>query len=295
MNNSIINTNIQKKLQVRLTEKHRELLDILNQRFILVNEKVPQIVYQYELLFGKLEDELFYLNEIAVKIEKVIDIILVKAKRGVRMDIKQINRIESDVMRNIGEIKKRNISVENDDIRRANPAVNNTTDDNKYSDLSTLFRSLVKLLHPDKGSKAAEFGKYWDIVLDAYKMKDIIRLKIYYNLISSECVFCDDNDDSFSQFRKDMWQIKRRIEFEKRKTNRLLTDEPYSLVHVISDNVWIDERKKLLEAKICTVRSEIAKFDEILNQIKSGDYFELEEREDLQFQEQFIENTYFKY
>ena len=65
MNNSIINTNIQKKLQVRLTEKHRELLDILNQRFILVNEKVPQIVYQYELLFGKLEDEIFYLNEIA--------------------------------------------------------------------------------------------------------------------------------------------------------------------------------------------------------------------------------------
>ena len=289
----IENTRTVQNLREKLIQKRKELLDILAEKDDLLKNIKPKILYEYEMIFGTLEAELQEKNRIAQIYEDELLKLVSKIKRGESITngfLSAVKRkIESRIINNKSKTETK--SVGNKSKFKFNDLSNN---ENEIKELKLMFRKLVKFIHPDAVKGQNYFSKYWDCVLDAYTTKDFGRIIAYYNLI---CV--GDGTDkggliNINTLRDSLIRIQRKIDFESRRLQRTLMSEPFNLREILSNENRKKEREQELKYKIAECEKSLEMSMRLLDTFKQSAGQAYEEDDDSAFQDEFIENVYFK-
>jgi hypothetical protein len=114
--------------------------------------------------------------------------------------------------------------------------LNLSDDDN---DMQTLYRQLVKRLHPDVVESKAEYRAYWDLVQMAYKQKDIDRILMLYVSLCPTDVTKE--------------KLNALITKQKRDLSALQTEEPFCYEGKLEDINWINEHRRKLQNRLSEI------------------------------------------
>ena len=287
------NTGIVRALREKLVQKREELLDILSEKDKLDKTIKPKILYEYEMIFGALESELQEKNRIAQIYEEELLKLMTKTKRGEGISNSLLSETKNTIEDNIiNKQSKAKSGINNEEGKFL--LVNGSINNDESKEMKLMFRKLVKYIHPDVNKGQNYFSKHWDSILDAYKMKDFGRIIAYYNLI---CVEDDENQSNHINsvsLEDGIMKIQRRIDFERRKLQRTLMSEPYSLKEKLSDENWKEERLQSLKLKIKECEKSLDVSMRLFDSFKQNAEASIRGNEDSVFQEEFVENTYFK-
>jgi hypothetical protein len=191
------------------------------------NEIQPRLVFEYNNLFGNIEDEIHFKNSVNTKLERKLELLSIKASRGEKITQKTIEIIErlveKDTFENSSASRFRFKLSPSQDIMERLSAIDKLGQDTS-SDLSFYYRAVVKKLHPDMEGQTDLFKQYWDSVVEAYKSKDLNKLKIFYKLIcEDESIYLELDEDSQRKLQKEIFDLKMHIQVETRKTNHFAT------------------------------------------------------------------------
>ncbi|GEM_PF-5553026 len=287
------NTKIVQTLREKLVQKREELLDILAEKDKLDKTIKPKVLYEYEMIFGALESELQEKNRIAQIYEQELLKLMSKAKRGEGISNSLLYETKKTIEYNIiNKQSKAKSEINKEDGKFL--LINGSINKDEAKAMKLMFRKLVKYIHPDANKGQNYFIKHWDSVLDAYKMKDFGRIIAYYNLI---CIEDDENPSNHINsvtLEDSIMKIQRRIDFERRKLQRILMSEPYSLKEKLSDENWKAERSQSLKLKIRECEKSLDVSMRLFDSLKQDAEITSQDDEDSAFQEEFVENTYFK-
>ena len=236
------------ELRSRIKECRQELLNLLYDWHYLQNILHPQIVFQYDSYFGDLEFDLQKKSRVAAEIERRVELLSVKLRRGERLTEKTIKFVnllvqkeferkyasENRTSNNGAGYDKRNdySSANNGDCKIRRPEdeepnlFQNDYDltDYEYKPYSAyeapkLYRKLVKKLHPDISGETEAFNRFWCNVQDAYRSNDVNRLRLFHQTLCAddENRRYSDNKTEEMNLRTEISQLEKNIIIEKRK------------------------------------------------------------------------------
>jgi len=290
------NTSLE-RLRLELKECRNKLLDIMSEWDHINNEIQPRLVFEYNNLFGNIEDEIHSKNSVNTKLERKLELLSIKASRGEKITQKTIEIIERLVDRD---------SIENSSSARCTFTLSPSQDiferlsaigklgQDSTGDLSFYYRAVVKKLHPDMEGQTDLFKRYWDSVVEAYKSKDLNKLKIFYKLIcEDESIYLELDEDSQRKLQKEIFDLKMHIQVETRKIKRTIEDEPFCYAENLNDKSWIIKRRMHLNEKLMNIQVQISQNKRIMTSFKNNNFAEINPDESAtQFQSSFYDNTY---
>ncbi len=282
-----------KILRQKLDFARENLLAVMNEWYRLNYEIQPQILYQYDLIFGEFEKKIASQTKIAAKLERKIEIFAIKIQRGEKLTQKTIDFVNKIVDK---EFEKK----ENDRIHKFENLTDNQTEESHRnnepnSELSKIYRKLVKILHPDVSGENEIAQKYWHAVQDSYQKGNLQRLKLILESISSNSLIHNKSfvvDEDFLQ--KEIRKIELMIEVEKRRIDKMKLKEPLVFSEKLKDNLWIKQRQKKLQDKLILIEKEIQTHERMLKNIIGNKESEPNKstKEEEKFQEEFYNQTY---
>lgn len=240
------------ELKQHINHHREELLSIMQDFHYTQNVLEPELNFQYETHFGKLETALEKKKEEEEILRKKYDLINKKQNKGEEITTKTIKHVEQIVLSEL-ELKKRlRINRINEERKR----ILNSQQEEK---LPKLYRDLVKLLHPDMNNESDLFHKFWYNVQDAYKSKDIHRLQLFYETLCAEKrrKYYEDQIKEELALRNELRQLKMNIGVEKRRLERLKKNEPFSLSQKLKDSNWIKIRQNRIRQTIYNLENSI--------------------------------------
>lgn len=246
------------------------------------------------MIFGEFEKKINSRSKIAAKLERKIEIFAIKVQRGEKLTSQTIDFVNKMVDKEFEKKEsdlKRNFDNQND----------NQNDKNKKnepnSELTKIYRKLVKILHPDVSGDNEVAQKYWHAVQDSYLKGNLQRLKLILESISSNIIINDKNyliDEDF--LLKEISKIELMTEVEKRRIERMKLKEPLIFSEKLKDSLWIKQRSKKLQERLILIEKEIQTHERMLKNIIGNKDFEPSRmsKEEEQFQEEFYNQTYGK-
>ena len=179
-------------LRIRLSHCRETLLNLLDYWHYMQSVVQPRIMFMYESIFGDIEYEMQNKSRIAAELERRVELLSLKVRRGETLNEKTIEFINMVVTREFEknsedyDYTKNNyyqINNYNHKNNRNNGYTNYYNKAKKEWDLNfeapRIYRMIVKKLHPDIAGESETFKKYWDNVQDAYKNNDIDRLILF--------------------------------------------------------------------------------------------------------------------
>jgi exonuclease VII large subunit len=200
------------RLKEKLADSREKLLSLVDDWHFFNTQKLSELNFEYEQLFGDLEYEINQKNLEVDKIQKHID----------------------NFFRNRTKPKSSFNSFNNYKNKEDN-------DDN----LRKLYRTIVKKLHPDTCDSNELNQKYWNKVQLAYQNKNDRHLEIIFDSITS-----DYNSLRRDQMRLEIKKLERYINDEKKNLSKLKLQEPFIYENKLKDRSWVNQRKQNLEEKL---------------------------------------------
>lgn len=270
------------------------MLAVINEWYKLNYEVQPQILYQYDLIFGELEKKINSRSNIAAKLERKVEIFAIKVQRGEKITNQTIDFVNKMVDK---EFEKKENDINRNFNNQNNKQIEKNNKNEPNSELTKIYRKLVKILHPDVSGDNQVAQKYWHAVQDSYLKGNLQRLKLILESISSSIIINDKNyviDEDF--LLKEIHKIELMTEVEKRKIERMKLKEPLIFSEKLKDSYWIKQRSKKLQERLILIEKEIQTHQRMLKNILGNKEFEPSEvsKEEEQFQEEFYKQTYGK-
>jgi hypothetical protein len=219
-------------LEKRLANGKSQLLDLLDQWHFKNTSDRSRLIFDYEKVFGEYEFKINSHYKEAKTIEEKLQNL--KTKLDIDNTPKEIENIQNG--NNIAQEKK-----------------NSSFDEIKFN---SIYRNIVKKLHPDLNNDSADFEKYWDSIQFAYKSKDLSRLRKY-----KESLF-DHLDSDITEFQEEyltqkIEEIENYISEEKTNLIRLKYEEPFCFEDRLKDHRWVIRHRHLLRNRLKQAQSKV--------------------------------------
>lgn len=225
------------ELRETLLNLKHTLWDLLDEYYYLTNIVYSQIMYEYEMIFGEIEEEIAEKDRLARELSSKIEN---NSKKSVN------NKYNS--FRNSNT---QNTATNSDYVPNCNVNL-------KY-EVTQLYHQLVKKLHPDLAGETYEFKRFWHNIQDSYKQSDVQRLRMFYQTIIN-----DDLTNQIENHRKEEIALKTEIQDIQFNINKLKNrianlqnQEPYVFKEKLNDRLWITNRKQKLMLKLFHIDIEI--------------------------------------
>ncbi len=264
-----------RQLRKRIRECREDLLELLDEWHYMRNVVQPRIMFVYENIFGDIEQDIQIRTRLASEIERRVELLSLKLRRGEKLNDKTIRFVNTVVQKeferynglrsseNSGynsnfKAKRNGNSVNNDDQRRTFFDIEKEKWENSF-EAPHFYRKLVKKLHPDVSGETEIFKKYWENVQEAYQSSNLQRLKLFWKtLCSVEDMQFPDPQSEEAALRAEIRDLEINIEAEKRKVERLKNKEPFILEEKLSDKDWIRKRLRRLKEKVFQLDRQIS-------------------------------------
>lgn len=245
-------------LEERVKDCKTQLLSILEEWHYLKDEVEPRLLFTYDSLFGDLESELHDKSKNLDEVERRVELLSVRIKRGEKLSEQSLKFVNTIVSSEINRKYKSNSTA------TKKKQINDFPVNIKY-EIPRIYRDLVKKLHPDKNGESKEFQRFWNNIQSTYKNNDYERLRIFHQLLcydKSEDTEIRKEEDSL---RTEIRQLEFNIKSERKKIENLRTQEPFTFEELLNDKLWIAQRKRTLQEKISFLDKKIDHKQKILH------------------------------
>jgi hypothetical protein len=264
----------QTEIKNQMTRLQNELLELLDDWYDMVNVRRPQLEFMYESMFGDLEIELEQKSRSASELERRVELLSWKLKRGERINKsavefvdmmidREFNSPSSPFSRNEEPVARE--FVREEDARAQQTESRPQIDDSPafQDEIPMLYRTLVKKLHPDVCGESEEFKRFWNNVQDAYKNQDVQRLRLFKQTLCPEVKIEYRNTEN--EMLVELRELENSVAKERRKLSKLRQQEPFVLEEKLNDRTWISKRRRALRDRLFQMERKITFNKKILN------------------------------
>jgi hypothetical protein len=249
------------KLRLRIADCRHELLNLLDLWHYMHNIVHPRLMFAYDGIFGDLEYEMEKKSRQASEIERRVELLSIKLRKGEQLTEKTIKFVDMVVSKEFERSKRTHKTSRKTNGKQKNGKTNGHTNGNGFKKASTnnikkqslphLYRTIVKRLHPDKVGESREFRKYWDNVQDAYKKGNVERLRLFYKtLCINEPQRKENPIAEQNELVKQIRELEISIARERHKIEKLQNQEPFIWENKLDDIIWITRRKRRMRERI---------------------------------------------
>lgn len=238
-----------KKLKEKIRFLRRELEDLYPEKEHLVGVVCENIQRDYTLVFGSLEYKLYEAYCEYLRLRRKRDLIQAKVNRGEKPDMEAIESRLDEEFRDY----KRRLDEQMEEINRAiEKSKLKLLPEEEQKELKTLYKAIVKRLHPDLNPSITEGEKeLFYSATESYKLGDFNTLRIIYDLtVKGEEEELSLPNDSL---QKEAERLEKAVETIREEIERIKSNPPYTLKIYLED-----ERKKAV--RLYTLRSETQSF-----------------------------------
>lgn len=238
-----------KKLKEKIRFLRRELEDLYPEKEHLVGVICENIQRDYTLVFGSLEYKLYEAYCEYLRLRRKRDLIQAKKNRGEKPDMEAIeSRLDEefcDYKRRLEEqMEEINEAIEKSKLK--------LLPEEDQKELKTLYKAIVKRLHPDLNPSITEGEKeLFYNATESYKLGDLNTLRIIYDLtVKGEEEELSLPNDSLQE---EVERLEKAVVAIREEIERIKSNPPYTLKIYLED-----ERKKAV--RLYTLRSETQSF-----------------------------------
>ena len=194
--------------------------------------------------FGAIEYKLYEAQCLEARLRRKIELIQAKKNRQEKIDFAEIEAIlDVELEENNKELGKR-LENMNEALERRNLE---RLSDEDTKELKTLYRQIVKALHPDLNPDLLEAKQeLFNNAVQAYKNGDLETIRTI-SLIASDEIPAYEKEDVRVQLLKDRERILDRSYRVRDAIEVLKEDFPYNMKEILESEEAIEERKKELE------------------------------------------------
>lgn len=259
-----------KLLQEEIEEGRKELLELIEKWYYLRYVVQPKLEFEYEKVFGELEEELEEKASLCNKMERKIELFFVKINRGVRVNRNLWNFIEKSVD-SLKQSSENNLEVNpNNNNYQYNFKGEDNQQNSLNSELTRMYRFLVKQLHPDVSGETEFFKKFWVPIQDAYKERNFSKIRVFYKILNKDIGNFDFEEDKVKKLEEELKELRLMIGIEKRVIERMLQQEPFIFEKNLKNPHWIEEHRKKLKEKISFLDKQIEFNKRLLDKIQDS-------------------------
>lgn len=257
-------------LKSRIADCKYQLLNILEEWYHLQNVIQPKLIFTYESLFGQLENELRIKNQVAYELDKRVELLSIKIRKGEKISESTIKFVEIMIEKESERIKRLGNHSQNYNVNNSIP--NCSVNDNY--EIPQIYRKLVKRLHPDAvGEESPEYKKFWDHIQVAYQNRDSLRLRLYaQTLLNNEDTGIQDIHSERIKLNTEIRELEINIINAKNKLNMLKREEPFNLENKLNDHIWVATKQRNLKEKIFYLDRKIDYKERMLKSLTNGQY-----------------------
>lgn len=238
-----------KKLKEKIRSLRRELEDLYPEKEHLVGVICENIHRDYTLVFGSLEYKLYEAYCEYLRLRRKRDLIQAKVNRGEKPDMEAIESRLDEEFRDY----KRRLEEQMEEINEAiEKSKLKLLPEEEQKELKTLYKAIVKRLHPDLNPSITEGEKeLFYSATQSYKLGDLNTLRIIYDLtVKGEEEELSLPNDSLA---KEAERLEKTVGTIREEIERIKSNPPYTLKIYLED-----ERKKAV--RLYTLRSETQSF-----------------------------------
>lgn len=222
----------------------------------------PNIEMQYMLALGALEYKLYETQCKMLRLKRKMELIRAKLNRQEKVVISEVEEQLDEEFAEYQDLLEMQIEAMNEALDRSKGEILSDEDEKK---LKTLYRKIVKALHPDLNPdlSRAEIDLFANAV-EAYKNADLNAIRIIAEMMG-DGELPDESDNALAYLTKERERLQALIDHIKEEICIIKKCFPYNMRDIIKDSVKIEKRKqkfkrlqKLYENKIELYKSKIA-------------------------------------
>lgn len=245
-------------LKEEIEKLHIELSMLLLERDELKYVECKNVEMQYMLTLGSLEYKAFELNCAMLRLKRKIELIQTKKNRQEKVLVSAIDKLLDEEFAEYQEKLNEHIDKMNTALERCKGELL-TAEETK--ELKTLYRTVVKALHPDIHPDVSEAQiKLFQNAVDAYENGDLNTLRIIKEMVA-EPVLPKLNENSLAVLTKEKERLLKMLELIKEQIKEIKKRYPYNLKPIV-------QSEDLTAKKKADLKSTISKFQEIIDVYK---------------------------
>lgn len=233
----------------------KEFLDLYTKKEDIVATGITSAYVLYTNLIGRDEFEVFNLSVQAKALKQKVKLAQAYLNRGELPDIKEIERRITGMWKEHED--KLNHMMEG--VKLADCST--TIDAEKIADCKTMYRLLVKKLHPDLHPELSEDLQDMLIVAKAaYKQLDantLRQLVLKYSFITEESRKDDYVDGALIK------QLEAQIDNLHKEIEAYESAFPLNFLDRLHDKAWVENQQRLLQEKRASLTQEIERLENI--------------------------------
>lgn len=267
----------------------------------LSTEVRPRLHATYNALFGELERELQQGALAAAEMFRRVELLSIKHERGERLTPEIVDLINQVVDKEYARFTMRIREAFSMDARQREELARAQQGHTSDHELVTMYRTLVKQLHPDvaAGAQGASIDtSVWHQVQSAYASRNAGQLRSLLTVLGAEDVHAAESDAwDVGRWQQEVVAVEQRLALEQRKLSRLRLEEPFSLEQDLGNESWqIRHREALLQAiarKKKELRDSQRRYNELTEGLIPSGTNPSKSKDEQSFEEEFMTNTYF--
>ncbi len=270
----------------------QQLRCCLEEWFHLTQVKKKELLELYDLHFRECEIVIQKKSLELSILQRRIELFMIKIQRGEKLTKDIIDSINYMVDKEYERLNERMNDIYSPNNEKQ---ISNNTDD---SEIPKLYRILAKKLHPDYNTETDYTKQLWERTQNAYKNKDARILQSLYEVIVGQE---KDNQDSINaqqspeSLEKQKGILENKLQYERKKNQKILLQEPFTLEKQLHDEIWIGFHKLELQKEIDAIESELQLAQQRYKTIAGEEYssFHEHDKNTIQFEQKFSDSTYF--
>ena len=220
-----------------------DLWNLLDEYYYYTNIVHSQIMFEYDSIFGEIEEQIQEKDKLAKELEYKIKSLSSQRKRTTQIN----QKFSSNDNHSLATTKSTTTYY-----------VPNCKVNEEY-EAQQLYRQIVKKLHPDVAGITPEFNRFWNNIQDSYKTTDVQRLRIFYQTIVNKHETNSFNNQNREEtaLRTELKDLEYNLMKLKNRLKQIQNQEPYVFKEKLKDKIWIATRKQKLMLKLFQIDNEI--------------------------------------
>lgn len=242
------------ELQQVIVKLKNDLWNLLDEYYYYTNIVYTQIMFEYDSIFGEIEEQIQERDKLAKELESRIKTLSTKRSRKTDTNLKYNSNSNNSFPNGKSHYYVPNCKV------------------NEEYEAQQLYRQIVKKLHPDVAGITPEFNRFWNNIQDSYKSMDVQRLRIFYQTIvnNPESSHASNHNREETALRTEIRDLEFNLNKLKNRLKQIQNQEPYVFKEKLKDRIWIATRKQRLMLKLFQIDNEILNRKKVLRNLAAN-------------------------